>query len=88
MTDDELVERVARAICAETGKSPDEELQSNKLETVREGSAFVQRYVTRPRWHDFREEARKHIAAWKVLRAALPMPYPEEVMPELPLTPD
>ncbi|MDX3976141.1 hypothetical protein [Shinella sp.] len=88
MTDDELVERVARSICHETGRDPGKPVQTRERRSVRVGNTITQDFVTYPTWHDFREEARKHIAAWKVLRAVLPIPYPEEVMPELPLTPD
>lgn len=88
MTDDELIERVARAICFEAGKDPDARVQINDTENVQQVGAVVVQTATEPRWHYFREEARKHIAAWKVLRAVLPTPYPDDVMPELPLTQD
>ncbi|MER8948969.1 hypothetical protein [Mesorhizobium sp. M0959] len=67
-TDDEILEKVARAICAAAGADPDDAVPTGKTVTRRDRNAFIQESETRPKWREFEAEARRHIAAWSVLR--------------------
>lgn len=66
--DDRLIEEVARAICAGLDMDPDQPIRTGKMKTVQSGTAISQEEVTYPHWHDYRDDARKSIAAWRVLR--------------------
>ena len=64
---EELLERLARALCAADGKNADEPMYTGERETVKLSNGWRDQPVTVPRWRTMVPEARRHIAAFQVL---------------------
>lgn len=63
MTDDQLIEKVARALCRADGHDPDEIIEVPKSR----GNLLILVTAKEPRWLSYKYVATQHVASFRII---------------------